>query len=95
MYGEHPGFIARFMQRFQPTPMQVVQAELKDAKLAALMSQSEAEYAALRVKIHSITSDYHLVRADRLQAYVDDQTKQKTRDDSYISSVFADHSPGD
>jgi hypothetical protein len=70
MYGETPGFFSRLTQRFQPTPTQVVTAELKDAELAALSSQSEAEYAALRVKIHTLTAEYHNARALRLKAFL-------------------------
>lgn len=71
MYGDKITWFQRFMQRFQPTPIQMVKAELKDAQLAALQSQSMAEYAALRVQIHNLTTIYHEGRVTRLQNFVD------------------------
>jgi len=71
MYGDQPGWFARFMQRFMPSPMEVVKAELLDAKIAVLQSQSQAEYAALRVQIHALTAKYHSDRIVRLQSFVD------------------------
>ncbi len=70
MYGQPLSWFQRFMQRFQSTPIQTVKAELKDAQLAALQSQSMAEYAALRVQIHSLTTTYHENRENRLQQFV-------------------------
>ena len=72
MYGEQIGWFARFMQRFQPTPIEIVKAELLDAKILVLQSQSQAEFAALRVKIHALTAQYHSDRIERLQAFVDE-----------------------
>jgi len=70
MYGEKITWLQRFLQRFQPSPMEVVQAELKDAELAALQSQSMAEYAALSVQIHNLKVAYHEGRVDRLRAFI-------------------------
>ena len=70
MYGDQLGWWSRFMQRFMPSPIEMVTAELKDAEMAALASQSKAEYAALRVKIHSLTAQYHSDRVLRLKAFL-------------------------
>jgi hypothetical protein len=73
MYGETLGWFARFMQRFEPTPIQLVKAELKDAELSVLASQSKAEYAALRVQIHKLTAEYHQGRISRLRGFLGDK----------------------
>lgn len=70
MYGEHLNWFQRFLQRFQPTPISVVKAELKDAELSAIMSESQAEFAALSVEIHKLTTIYHQNRANRLRMFV-------------------------
>lgn len=70
MYGEHLNWFQRFLQRFQPTPIDVVKAELKDAELSAIMSESQAEFAALSVEIHKLTTVYHKNRAARLRDFV-------------------------
>lgn len=78
MYGEQMGWLSRFMQRFQATPIEIVQAELKDAELAALASQSKAEYAALRVQIHTLTAEYHSNRVQRLRAFIKAHIRHET-----------------
>lgn len=83
MYGDKLTRYQRFMQRFQPTPLTLVKAELKDAEIAALHSQSMAEYAALRVKIHDLTTDYHKDRVDRLSRFV----KQHSDEDDIQPSL--------
>lgn len=70
MYGDKISWLQRFMQRFQPTPITMAKAELKDAQLAALQSQSMAEYAELRKQIHDLTTQYHHGRIDRLRAFL-------------------------
>lgn len=70
MYGDKISWFRRFMQRFEPTSMAIVKAELFDAETAALHSQSMAEYATLRVKIHDLTTDYHKDRVVRLRTFV-------------------------
>lgn len=70
MYGDKLSWFQRFMQRFQPTPEVMAMAELKDAELAALQSESMAEYAALRVSIHNLTAAYHKARMVRLSGYI-------------------------
>lgn len=70
MYGDKITWLQRFMLFFQPSPLQSVKAELKAAEHAALQSQSMAEYAALRVKIHDLTTEYHNDRVERLSMFV-------------------------
>jgi len=70
MYGDKITWLQRFMLFFQPSPIQTVKAELKAAEHAALQSQSMAEYAALRVKIHDLTTEYHNDRVERLSMFV-------------------------
>lgn len=70
MYGEQISWFARFMQRFQSTPVTIVKAELKEAELAALQSKSNAEYAALNVKIHTLTAEFHEGRVERFKEFL-------------------------
>jgi hypothetical protein len=70
MYGESLNWFQRFMQRFQPTPIEMAEAELKDAELAALHMEGKAEYAVLRVKIYNLTAEYHKGRIQRLKEFL-------------------------
>ena len=70
MYGEKMTRFQRFTQRFSLEPIDIVQAELKDAMLANLQAISESEYAALQVKMHDLTAEYHYNRAVRMQEYI-------------------------
>jgi hypothetical protein len=70
MYGQTLSWWERFLQRFQPTPMKLAHAELKQAELAELQAQSMAEYAALRVQIHKLTAEYHHNRIIRLKQFL-------------------------
>lgn len=75
MYGQPLSWFQRFMQRFQATPIQMAQAELKDAELAALQCISMAEYADLCMQKHQLTADYHEARADRLREYLQNKDR--------------------
>lgn len=69
-YGQLPGWFDRLVQRFMPTPETVAEAELKDAKLQILESQTQAEAAALAVKIFNVTTQHHLERIVRLSEFL-------------------------
>ena len=72
MYGEQMTRWQRFMQRFQLSPVDVVEAELKDAQVAALQAISKSEYATLRANIYSLTAKYHHERSVRLLDFLTD-----------------------
>lgn len=69
-FGEPLSWWDRFTLKRAPNPIDVVKLEKKDAELQALASISKAEYAALRVDIHTRTAQYHRDRAVRLQEYI-------------------------
>jgi hypothetical protein len=75
MYGEKLSWFARFMQRFQTKPIDLVRAELADAKIAVLESHSKAEYSALGEQIHLLTAQYHQGRIERLQNFLDETSE--------------------
>ncbi len=77
MHGEQPSWFQRFMLRFEATPRQIVEAELKQAQLAEIQEHTMAEYALLRMRVHQLTADYHAKRIERLTGYLaGDRTSQ-------------------
>lgn len=80
MYGQQLSWFQRLMQRFHPSPEQMAEAELKEARLAELQSKSEAEYAALRMQMHNLTAEYHAGRICRLECFLG----VNSNDTSYI-----------
>lgn len=71
--GQLPNWFDRWLQRFIPTPQQMVEAELKDAQLHVLAAQTQAEYAALCVDQHKLTIAYHQQRIERLHTWMEEQ----------------------
>ena len=70
MYGQPLSFWQRFMLRFQATPTQMAEAELKAAELDKLAAISQGEYARLRAAIYEITATYHEGRITRLKEFL-------------------------
>lgn len=70
MYGQPLNWFQRLLQRFQPTPTDIAQAELREAEIAKLHAHSEAEYAALRTQMHRLTAEYHADRINRLRTFL-------------------------
>lgn len=96
-HGQLPGWFDRWLQRWMPSPQEVAAAELKDAQLHVLESQTQAEYAALLVGQHNLTTNYHRNRIVRLSNYLGhdkvDIEGMKTVDVPKVLKVYPDITP--